>query len=49
MILKIYFSILEDVGFVRDVCVDKIARNVYNTYKYSNDYLCKELGKLKTL
>lgn len=45
--LNVHFPILDDVGFIRDVYVDIIARNFYNNFEYPVSDLCKQLGKLE--
>lgn len=45
MFVKIYFPISEDVGFMRDTCVDVVARNLYNKFKYPVSRSCEELGE----
>lgn len=43
---KICLLASEDVGFLRDICVDIIARNFYNEFDYRVSYLCEQLGKV---
>lgn len=39
----------DDVGYVRDVCVDIIARNFNNKLKTPAYIYCEELGKHKVV
>lgn len=41
----IIFPIIGDVGFLKDVCVDKVARNIYNILGFPVSQSCEELGK----
>lgn len=45
---KISFPIVEDVGLMRDVCVDIVARNLYNSLNSLENPVsksCEELGE----
>ena len=46
MMIILYLLLnLEDVGFIRDMCVDNIARNLNNELGLQPSSSCVELGK----
>lgn len=48
--MKINIFIIGDVGFLRDICVDTVARNIYNSMEVSvPSESCEKLGKYKTV